>query len=123
MEDNTSKSQNGNNSSSGNNSNNNNNSGNNNPGNKGNKKQGQQDDSVLTLLQPHDMSRTVESALHVFQGRTDKLPELMQDVGQIIMKASRRFSTTQLIIAAGVLTVGAVLLTKYGPVSDDIDFD
>ena len=107
MENNTSQSQ------SGNNSNNNNNS--------GNKKQGQQDESVLTLLQPHDMSRTVESAMHVLQGRSEKLPELMQDVGQIIMKASRRFSTTQLILAAGALTIGAVLLSKYGPMSEDYD--
>ncbi|GAB3534860.1 hypothetical protein GCM10027443_22670 [Pontibacter brevis] len=116
MENNSSQNQNGNNSNSGNNSTNSNN----NSGNKGNKRQGQED-SVLTLLQPHDMSRTVESALHVFQGRTDKLPELMQDVGQIIMKASRRFSTTQLIVAAGALTIGAVLLTKYGPVVEDLD--
>lgn len=110
---------------SGGNSNSGNNSNNNNSGNKGNsnKKQGQQEDSVLTLLQPHDMSKTVESALHVFQGRTEKLPELMQDIGQIIMKASRRFSTTQLIVAAGALTVGAVLLTKYGPIGDDMDLD
>lgn len=110
MENNTSQNQNGNNS-------NNSNSG------KDKKKQGQQEDSVITLLQPHDMSRTVESALHVFQGRTDKLPELMQDVGQIIMKASRRFSTTQLIVAAGALTIGAVLLTKYGPVAEDFEME
>lgn len=120
MEDNTSKNQSGNNSNSGNDSNNN-------SGNKGNSNknqgQGQQEDSVLTLFQPHDMSKTVESALHVFQGRTEKLPELMQDLGQIIMKASRRFSTTQLIVAAGALTIGAVLLTKYGPIGDDLDLD
>ncbi|WP_202915858.1 hypothetical protein [Pontibacter pamirensis] len=116
MEDNNSKNQNSNNSNSGNNSSNN-------SGNKdnSNKKQGKQEESVLTLLQPHDMSKTVESALHVFQGRTEKLPELMQDLGQIIMKASRRFTTTQLIVAAGALTVGAVLLTKFGPIGDDMD--
>jgi hypothetical protein len=78
------------------------------------------DGSVLTLLQPHDMSRTVESALHVFRGKQDKLPELMQDIGNIIVRATKRYSTTQLILAAGALTVGAVLLAKY---SEDIDFD
>lgn len=88
--------------------------------NAGQKKQGGQDASVLTLLQPHDMSRTVESALHVFQGKHDKLPDLMQDVGNIILRATRRYSTTQLILAAGALTIGAVLLAKY---SEDIDFD
>lgn len=124
MENNTSQNQSGNNSNSGSNSNssnNNNNSSNSGDKNNRDKKQGKQEESVLTLLQPHDMSRTVESALHVFQGRSEKLPELMQDLGQIIMKASRRFSTTQLIVAAGALTIGAVLLTKYGPIGDDFD--
>lgn len=88
--------------------------------NAGQKKQGGSEASVLTLLQPHDMSRTVESALHVFQGKHDKLPDLMQDVGNIILRATKRFTTTQLILAAGALTIGAVLLAKY---SDDIDFD
>ncbi|MCC9137447.1 hypothetical protein ACFSKU_08655 [Pontibacter silvestris] len=79
-------------------------------------------EGVLTLLQPTDMSRTVESALHVYQGRHEKLPELMQDVGTIILRATKKFSTTQLILAAGALTIGAVLLTKYGP-NMDLDID
>jgi hypothetical protein len=87
--------------------------------NSGQKKQSGSDASVLTLLQPHDMSRTVESALHVFQGKQDKLPDLMQDIGNIILRATRRYSTTQLILAAGALTIGAVLLAKY---SDELDF-
>lgn len=81
----------------------------------------QQDASVLTMLHPHDMSRTVESALHVFQGNHDKLPELMQDVGQIILKATRRFTTTQLIITAGALTIGAILLSRYSPAHDEYE--
>lgn len=88
--------------------------------NSGQKKQGGSEGGVLTLMQPHDMSRTVESALHVFQGKHDKLPDLMQDVGNIILRATKRYSTTQLILAAGALTIGAVLLAKY---SGDIDFD
>ena len=79
-------------------------------------------DRVLSLLQPHDMSKTVESALHVFQGRHEKLPELMQDVGSIILKASKRFSTTQLIITAGALTVGAVLLARYSENQHDFEY-
>lgn len=81
----------------------------------------QQDSNVLTMLHPHDMSRTVESALHVFQGNHDKLPELMQDVGQIILKATRRFTTTQLILSIGALTVGAILLAKYSPAHDEYE--
>lgn len=79
-------------------------------------------EGVLTLLQPTDMSRTVEAALHVYQGRHEKLPELMQDVGTIILRATKRFSTTQLIVATGLLTVGAVLLTKYGS-NMDMEFE
>lgn len=112
MENNTSQNK------SGSNSNNSNNDSNNSKKNQG---QGQQDGGVLALFQPHDMSRTVESAMHVFQGRTDKLPELMQDIGQIVLKATRRFSTTQLIATAGALTIGAILLAKYGPVSDEFE--
>jgi hypothetical protein len=84
-------------------------------------KQGQQDGNVLAMFHPHDMSRTVESALHVFQGRHDKLPELMQDVGHIILKATRRFTTTQLILTAGALTVGAILLSRYSPAHDEYE--
>ncbi len=85
-----------------------------------NQKQTRAAAGVLSLLQPHDMSKTLESALHVFQGNHDKLPELMQDVGTIISKATKRFSTTQLILAAGAFTIGAILLARYN--SDD-DFD
>ncbi len=84
---------------------------------------GRQDSSVLAMLQPHDMSRTVESAMHVFQGNHDKLPELMQDVGQIILKAARRFTTTQLILTAGALTVGAILLSRYSPANDEDEYE
>lgn len=75
-------------------------------------------DNLMSVLQPHDMSRTVESAMHVFQGRHEKLPDLMQDVGHIIVKATRRFTTTQLILAAGALTIGAILISRYSPEHD-----
>lgn len=118
MENNTSQNQ------SGTNTNNSGSSGNNSNKDSKNTQQGnksQQDSNVLTMLHPHDMSRTVESALHVFQGNHDKLPELMQDVGQIILKATRRFTTTQLILSVGALTIGAILLSKYSPAHDDYE--
>lgn len=71
------------------------------------------EESVLKLLQPHDMSKTIESVMHVMQGNHEKLPDLLQDVGNIIVKASKKLTTTQLILAAGALTVGAVLLARY----------
>ncbi|TPE42146.1 hypothetical protein [Pontibacter mangrovi] len=105
-----------------NNTSQNQNNNNTNKNNQQNKSQKGQEGNVLQMLQPHDMSKTVESAMHVFQGRHDKLPDLMQDMGHIILKASRRFTTTQLILAAGALTVGAILISRYSS-SDDEEYD
>lgn len=83
--------------------------------NKNTKTQGKESgagESILKLLHPHDMSKTVESAMHVLQGKHEKLPDLLQDIGNIIVRASRKFTTTQLILAAGALTIGAVLLAR-----------
>lgn len=80
------------------------------------------DEGLLTLIQPHDMSRTIESAMHVFQGKHEKLPDLMQDVGHILVKATKRFTTTQLIVAAGALTLGAVLLARYTANDEEYSF-
>lgn len=106
------------------NQNNSNNDNNNKNSNSSQQKSGEkkQDGNVMQILQPHDMSRTVESAMHVFQGRHEKLPDLMQDLGHIIIKASKRFTTTQLIVAAGALTVGAILVSRYSA-NDEYDYD
>lgn len=85
------------------------------------KQQKQSDESVLKVLQPQDMSKTVESAMHVLQGNHEKLPDLLQDVGNIIVRASRKLSTTQLILMAGALTIGAVLLARYN-MDDDFEY-
>jgi hypothetical protein len=69
--------------------------------------------SALQLLQPHDMSKTVESAMHVFQGKHEKLPELLHDVGKLVLQGARRMSTTQLVLTVGAVTIGAVLVAKY----------
>lgn len=92
--------------------------------NKGKQNQGSKsgEASALRLLKPHDMSKTVESAMHVMQGRREKLPELLHDVGTLVLQGARRMSTTQLILAAGAVTLGAVLVAKYVAESD-FDFD
>lgn len=94
-------------------------------GNGGNQQKGGQkkEPGVLQVLQPHDMSRTVESAMHVFQGRHEKLPDLMQDLGHIIVKATRRMTTTQLILATGALTLGAILIARYSGEHDEYDYE
>jgi len=81
--------------------------------NKNAKQTNESEESVLKLLHPHDMSKTVESAMHVLQGNHEKLPDLLQDIGNIIVRASKKLTTTQLILAAGALTIGAVLLARH----------
>ncbi|MFT2008723.1 hypothetical protein ACMA1I_08620 [Pontibacter sp. 13R65] len=89
-------------------------------GNKGTQKKSSE--GTLQLLQPHDMSKTVESAMHVFQGRHEKLPELLHDVGTLVLKATKKLTTTQLILSAGAITIGAILVARY--VGDqNFDFD
>ncbi|WP_299701205.1 hypothetical protein [uncultured Pontibacter sp.] len=102
----------------------NDNKGNQNAGNGGQSQSKKQsgEPSALKLMKPHDMSKTVESAMHIFQGKHDKLPELMHDVGKLVLQGARRMSTTQLILTAGAVTLGAVLVAKY--VADqDFDFE
>ncbi|WP_242929091.1 hypothetical protein [Pontibacter vulgaris] len=88
----------------------------------GNKSSSSSSESSLKLLQPHDMSKTVESAMHVLQGRHEKLPELLHDVGTLVLKAAKKMTTTQLILAAGAVTVGAILVARYVG-EHDFEFD
>jgi hypothetical protein len=88
----------------------------------GSKQSGGGGTSALKLVQPHDMSKTVESAMHVLQGRREKLPELLHDVGTLVLQGARRLTTTQLILAAGAVTLGAVLIAKY-VADEDFDFE
>lgn len=85
-------------------------------------KTGKDSEGVLKLLQPHDMSKTVESAMHVLQGRHEKLPELLHDVGTLVVKGARKLTTTQLILAAGAATIGAILVARYAT-DHDFGFD
>lgn len=51
-------------------------------------------------VNPQDISKTFENALHLYRGNHDKLPELLRDAGTLLLKFSRRLSTPQLILAA-----------------------
>lgn len=58
--------------------------------------------------------------MHIVQGRHDRLPDLMHDLGNIVLKAAKRMTTTQIVLTAGAITIGAVLLAKYA--SDDEEY-
>jgi hypothetical protein len=61
-------------------------------------------------IQPQDFSKTFENALHLYKGNHDKLPELLKDAGTLLLKASRKLSTTQLILVVGVVACGVAFV-------------
>lgn len=64
-------------------------------------------------IQPEDFSKTLENVMHVFQhGHTERLPDLLQDAGNLLMKASRKLSTTQLVLAVAALSVAVIFVAK-----------
>jgi hypothetical protein len=73
-------------------------------------------EDALRLL-PQDLSRVVESVMHVYQGNHDHLPDLLSHAGTVLLKAGRRMSTTQLLMIGGLLMVGALLVIRQ--TSDD----
>lgn len=73
-------------------------------------------DDALRLV-PQDLSRVVESVMHVYQGNHDHLPELLNHAGTLVLKIGRRLSTSQLLIVGGLLAVGALLVIRQ--VADD----
>ncbi|WP_051359700.1 hypothetical protein [Adhaeribacter aquaticus] len=65
------------------------------------------------LIQPEDLSRTVENALHVFrQGNHDKLPDLLQDAGNLLYKASKKLTPTQLVLAVAAVAVATIFVVS-----------
>jgi hypothetical protein len=74
-----------------------------------------------SLVQPQDLSRAFENAMHVFKdGRHDKLPELLQDTGHLLMKASKKLTPKQLVMAVAAIAVVAIFVVSR---MDDVDSD
>ncbi|MDB5263117.1 MAG: hypothetical protein JWQ14_2398 [Adhaeribacter sp.] len=71
-----------------------------------------------SLVQPQDLSRAFENAMHVFKdGRHDKLPDLLQDTGHLLMKASKKLTPRQLVLAVAAVAVVAVFVVSR--IADD----
>lgn len=66
----------------------------------------QQIDNIL----PEDIARTFESAVNVFQGKTEHMDDLLKYGGTLLRKASRKFTPTQLIIGIAALAAVAVVV-------------
>jgi hypothetical protein len=59
-------------------------------------------------LEPQDLSGAAKTVVDVYQGRVDKLPQLMKEGSQVLQKMSSKLSRTQMIITVGVLAAGLV---------------
>ncbi len=79
----------------------------------------EQQDNLDQLFKPQDLSRTVENAMNLFQGRHEALPELLKDAGTFLTRASKKFTPKQLILAVGGLAVAAILVVTYLENKDD----
>ena len=75
-------------------------------------------DDALKLV-PEDLSRVVESMMHVYQGNHDHLPDLLSNAGKLVVKVGRRLSTTQLLMIGGLLIVGTLLAVRQVATDDD----
>lgn len=64
-------------------------------------------DSLQILSQ--DLTRTLENAVHFFQGKHENLPELLKDAGTLLVQASKKLTAKQVIIPISILAVGAIV--------------
>ncbi|QHL87809.1 hypothetical protein GU926_10360 [Nibribacter ruber] len=65
------------------------------------------------LVQPKDLARTVESIMHVYQGKHDVLPELLSDAGKLLLRTRQKMSPMQMILAVAAVAIGAIVLVNY----------
>ena len=61
---------------------------------------------------PEDIARTFEAAVNVFQGKTEHMDDLLKNGGTLLRKASKNFSSTQLILSVAALAVVAIVVIK-----------
>lgn len=61
-------------------------------------------------IQPEDIARTFEAAVNVFQGKTEHMDDLLKNGGTLLRKASKNFSSTQLILAVAALAVVSIVV-------------
>jgi hypothetical protein len=78
-------------------------------------------ESLVSLIQPQDFSRVVENAMYVFKDQNhDKIPDLLQDAGNLLVKASKRLTTTQLVLTIAAIAIATVFVVSK--IEEDVDF-
>lgn len=71
----------------------------------------------IEKILPEDIARTFEAAVNVFQGKTEHMDDLLKNGGNLLRKASKNFSSTQLILSVAAVAVVAIVVIKR--VSED----
>ena len=64
----------------------------------------------IEKILPEDIARTFEAAVNVFQGKTEHMDDLLKNGGTLLRKASKNFSSTQLILSVATLAVVAIVV-------------
>ena len=64
----------------------------------------------LDKILPEDIARTFEAAVNVFQGKSEHMDDLLKNGGTLLRKASKNFSSTQLILAVAALAVVSIVV-------------
>ena len=72
-------------------------------------------------IEPEDISRVFQNSLHVVQGHHDVLPDLLNDTGHLLMKASKKLTTTQLILIVAGVAIASIFVAKKMDVDLDMD--
>lgn len=57
-----------------------------------------------------DVIRTIESAVNVFQGKTEQMDDLLKNGGTLLRKAAKKFTSTQLILSVAAVAVVAIVV-------------
>ena len=75
------------------------------------------------LLDPKELAAAFEQTMNFVKGDTEALPDMMAHTGRLLLKLSRRLSTTQMVLLVGALTLGAVFVAKRLEETIDEVFD
>ena len=67
---------------------------------------------ISEKIEVEDISRVFQNSLHVMQGHHDVLPDLLSDAGTLLMKASKKLTTTQLILIVAGVAVASIFVAK-----------
>lgn len=70
-------------------------------------------------IEPEDISKVFQGGMHVIQGHHDVLPDLLTDTGNLLMKASKKLSTTQLILIVAGVAIASIFVAKK--VEEELD--